>query len=180
MWGVHRLASASVVLALVAVGCGYFSMAGTSRPSRLADWDACWMPGYAFVPASAEERRERGENATEITAGHEGKGMLILHATWAKSAFRTENWQGEMEVPLTTPLQVGCAQRIEESSGGSYSEVTLGTGSESRLRGTVSAIEVEEDRVKLDVDLVAVRTGEKLKDTVEATVRPDLHACFFP
>jgi hypothetical protein len=169
-----------LALTLALFDCGYFSMTGTQRPSRYADWRACWLPSFALEPPSAEDLRAFGKDASSrIASDRPGSALLLLHADWAKSAFRTEAYSGEIVLQLAMPLQKGQAQYLDGSGLSAYSEGTLGYGRSSPVQGSAIPMDIKDNHVVFKLDLETLPDHMPIRDTVDAKLTGGTRACFF-
>src|SRR5262245_50214039 len=91
----------SIIALALASGGGYLSMRGTRRPERFAEWRTCWLEAHALEEWPEAERRDMGRDpGSKIQEDRPGHAVLVVHATWAKSALRTEHVSGALAVEL--------------------------------------------------------------------------------
>jgi hypothetical protein len=163
----------AMLTALALSGCGgYFSMAGTARPAHLSEWTTCILDAHELVESPM--KMDLDKNAVVPRSGRRDHAVFLAHATWGKSALRTEHAWGELLVALTLPLRAGESQIVSAESASVFS-VGSQLARRRKLHGRVVPLKIDADVVTLQLDLEtdgAPGEVERFREEVTSRVFP--------
>lgn len=160
-----------LALGTLCTGCSRCTFKGTPKPTRLAEWRACWITGHRLAPSRTRP--------AEIVRGEAGRAVLFLHVRWGESLIRTEYQYGEVMIELPALAKAGARTRLEDPARALHVEGGQGGFDKQGLTGTVELLGRDGDRVELKLDL-RTASGPPVRffrETIRAARVPDLKAC---